>query len=101
MQIPSMNSITQINGLPPLSGSKPSAPQESGSFGSLIKDFVQQTNQDQLNSDSAVQDLLTGKTDNVQDVVLATAKAEMSFQLFMEIRNQLVSAYNDLMRMQF
>ena len=72
-----------------------------GSFGSLVKSFVEQTNADQINSDNAVKDLVTGKADNVQDVVMAVANAEMSFQLFMEIRNKLIDSYNELMRMQF
>ncbi len=70
-------------------------------FGKLVESLVQQTNQAQLGSDQAVEDLVTGKTDNVQQVVMAVANAEMSFQLFMEIRNKLIDSYNELMRMQF
>ncbi len=72
-----------------------------GSFGGLVKQFVEQTNSDQVASDLAVKDLVAGKTDNVQQVVMAVANAEMSFQLFMEIRNKLIDSYNELMRMQF
>jgi flagellar hook-basal body complex protein FliE len=70
-------------------------------FGDLVNKFVEQTNNDQLVSDAAIQDFATGKTDNVEEVVLAMANADMSFQLFMEIRNHLIDSYNDLMRMQF
>jgi flagellar hook-basal body complex protein FliE len=70
-------------------------------FGKLVEGLVQQTNQAQLSSDKAIQQLVTGKTDNVQQVVMAVANAEMSFQLFMEIRNKLIDSYNELMRMQF
>ena len=75
--------------------------QKAGGFSSLVEDFVQSTNDAQIGSDEAISDLITGKTDNVQQVVLAVANAEMSFQMFMEIRNKLVESYNDLMRMQF
>ena len=67
----------------------------------LFESFLQQTNHQQIASDQAINDLVTGKTDNVQQVVMAVAKAEMSFQLFMEIRNKLIDSYNELMRMQF
>ena len=70
-------------------------------FSNVFKGFLSQTNEDQIVSEQAVTDLVTGKSDNVQDVVLAVAKAEMSFQLFMEIRNKLIESYNELMRMQF
>ncbi|MEM9413821.1 MAG: flagellar hook-basal body complex protein FliE [Planctomycetota bacterium] len=68
---------------------------------SLFEGFLESTNLDQKNSDQAIRDLVEGKTDSVQEVVMAVAKAEMSFQLFMEIRNRLIESYNELMRMQF
>lgn len=67
----------------------------------LFEGFLESANLDQKNSDQAVRDLIEGKTDSVQEVVMAVAKAEMSFQLFMEIRNHLIDSYNELMRMQF
>ncbi len=72
-----------------------------GSFGDLVNKFIEQTNTDQQVSDTAIKDFATGKTDNVQQVVMAVANADMSFQLFMEIRNHLIDSYNELMRMQF
>jgi flagellar hook-basal body complex protein FliE len=99
----SMTSLHSIQNTPP--SSQPSAPsdgtQKAGGFSALVEDFVQSTNQSQINSDQAIDDLVKGKTDNVQQVVMAVANAEMSFQLFMEIRNKLVDSYNELMRMQF
>ena len=95
--------------LPPISGTSISAlPQqqqldsakeasvEKGSF----KDLLAQFNQDQLNADQAIQDLVTGKNDDVQQVVMQVVKSEMSFRLFMEVRNQLIESYNEIMRMQ-
>jgi len=73
----------------------------SGGFADLVSHFVEQTNTDQVTADSAIQDFATGKNDNVQQVVLAMTNADMSFQLFMEIRNHLIDSYNELMRMQF
>lgn len=72
-----------------------------GSFGDLVNNFIEQTNNAQVNSDTSIKDFAAGKTDNIQQVVLAMANADMSFQLFMEIRNKLIDSYNELMRMQF
>ena len=66
-----------------------------------LENFVSQTNESQVSSDQAINDLVQGKTDNVEQVVLAVANAELSFQMFMEIRNKLIDSYNELMRMQF
>lgn len=71
------------------------------SFGEIVSQFVGQTNQNQMAADDSVRQLVTGQTDDVQQVVLAVAQADLSFQLFMEIRNKLIDNYNELMRMQF
>jgi flagellar hook-basal body complex protein FliE len=73
----------------------------AGGFADLVSHFVEQTNSDQVSADTAIKDFATGKNDNVQDVVLAMTNADMSFQLFMEIRNHIIDSYNELMRMQF
>ena len=70
-------------------------------FADLIQNYVEQTNVAQQASDAAIEDFATGKSENVQTVVLAMANAEVSFQMFMEIRNKLIDSYNELMRMQF
>ena len=78
-----------------------SQPSSTVGFGDLVNQFIEQTNVAQTQSDTAIQDFVTGKSDNVQQVVMAMANADMSFQLFMEIRNHLIDSYNELMRMQF
>ena len=81
--------------------STPPADKASGaSFGSLVEQFVGDVNAKQLQMDQAVQDLAVGKTENVHDVVLAVAQADLSFRLILEIRNRLTDAYQEIMRMQ-
>ena len=94
--IPSLDNISSIT-----NGKGAARSNGEGGFSKLVDSFVQQTNENQVISDQAIEDLVQGKTDNVHHVVLAVANAEMSFQLFMEIRNKLIDSYNDLMRMQF
>ncbi len=82
-------------------GGNGSAANVSSGIGNSFSEFIRSTNQQQTQADQAVQGFVEGKTDNVQQVVLAMAQAEMSFQLFMEVRNKLTDTYNELMRMQF
>lgn len=77
----------------------PKAPETSAA--NPFETLLLQTNDQQIQSENAIQDLVTGKTDNVQQVVMQVVKAEMSFQMFMEVRNQLIESYNEMMRMQF
>jgi flagellar hook-basal body complex protein FliE len=73
----------------------------SDDFGDLLQNFLKSTNQDQKAADSVIEAFATGKTDNIQQVVLAMTNADLSFKFFMEIRNKVIDSYNELMRMQF
>lgn len=97
--IPSTGSLPGATGGARVGGSA-NSPGGSG-FSQLVDHLVQQTNEAQVVSDQSIDDLVKGKTNDVQQVVMAVANAEMSFQLFMEIRNKLIDSYNELMRMQF
>ncbi|MEL6107458.1 MAG: flagellar hook-basal body complex protein FliE [Planctomycetota bacterium] len=76
---------------------QPADAKAAGSFEKLLAS----ANQDQNLSDAAVRDLVAGENDDIQQVVMQVVKADMSFQLFLEVRNKVIESYNDLMRMQF
>jgi flagellar hook-basal body complex protein FliE len=71
------------------------------SFGGLIQQFLQQANGAQQAAETSITDFITGKTDNIHNIALSMANAEMSFKFFLEIRNKVVESFNDLMRMPF
>jgi flagellar hook-basal body complex protein FliE len=50
-------------------------------------------------SDASVQDLLTGKNNDITAVVSAVAKADMSFKVLVGVRNKLIEAYKQTMNM--
>lgn len=54
----------------------------------------------QTTADNAVQDFLSGNNEDVHTAIIATQKADLSFELFTQVRNKVVSAYQELMRMQ-
>lgn len=82
-----------------LAGIKSSG-QSGGPFNNLVSDFLQDVNGQQLQANSALDRLVSGDTDNVHDVVLSMAKADLTFQLVLEIRNRLIESYQEIMRMQ-
>jgi len=69
-------------------------------FADMVKGLVQQTDQQQQIAELGVKQLVTGETDSIHDVVLATSKADLAFRLMMEIRNRLIASYQEVMRMQ-
>lgn len=70
------------------------------SFGDYLKNALDSVNQLQLDSEQAGVDFAAGKTDNIHDVMIAGEKADIALQFTMQIRNKVVEAYNEIMRMQ-
>ncbi len=70
------------------------------SFVSVVERVLGDANAGQLNADQAVRDLVTGQAENLHDVMLAVAKADLAFRTVLEVRNRLTDAYQEVMRMQ-
>ncbi|OLC90779.1 MAG: flagellar hook-basal body complex protein FliE [Deltaproteobacteria bacterium] len=71
-----------------------------GSFGEVLKDSLAQVNHLQHEADGAIQQLATGGTATLHDTMLTIEKAELSFRLMMQVRNKIVEAYQEVLRMQ-
>ena len=90
------------SGVSPVSTPATSAPLQLGQgVADSFLNMLGEVNQQQVDADNALQDLVSGKTDSVQDVVLTMAKADLSFRMVLEIRNQVLDAYKEIQRMQF
>ncbi|MBW3542164.1 MAG: flagellar hook-basal body complex protein FliE [Planctomycetes bacterium] len=76
------------------------APREEPSFYEIVERFVGSVNQQQLNADTAVQQMIAGEAENIHDVMLALAKADLTFRMFLEVRNRAIDAYQEIMRLQ-
>jgi len=61
--------------------------------------YVSQVNDLQQASDASIQDLLTGKNNDITAVVSAVAKADVSFKVLVGVRNKLIEAYKQTMNM--
>lgn len=70
------------------------------SFGETLKDAIQEVNQLQKVSDQKMQDLATGKTDNIPDVMIAAEKADIALKLMVQVRSKIIDAYQEIMKMQ-
>jgi flagellar hook-basal body complex protein FliE len=60
---------------------------------------VSKVNDLQKASDASIQDLLTGKNNDITSVVSAVAKADVSFKVLVGVRNKLIEAYKQTMNM--
>jgi flagellar hook-basal body complex protein FliE len=73
---------------------------EGQSFGQIFKGMLSDTNDLQNNAASLAEKFSLGEISDVHDVMIAAEKAGVSFELVMEIRNKLIDAYQEFMRMQ-
>lgn len=71
-----------------------------GSFADTLKSAIDNVNQLQKSSDKAAQDLATGRTDNVADVMIAAEKADIALRVMVQVRNKIIDAYQEIMKMQ-
>jgi flagellar hook-basal body complex protein FliE len=76
------------------------ASDNNDSFGGFLMSAINGINQAQNDADHAIQELATGKEQDIHQTMIAIEKAEVSFQLMMQVRNKIVAAYETIMRMQ-
>lgn len=68
------------------------------SFADTLTNALNEVNDKQVNAQTASNDLVSGDA-NIADVMLQTSEAKVSLQLAVQVRNKLLSAYNELMNM--
>ncbi|QDU40254.1 flagellar hook-basal body protein FliE [Maioricimonas rarisocia] len=99
MSIPSVGHATAA-GVPAAPSIQGPPPKSDVPFSRLVSDMIQDTNSQHLQAQQSVQDLVTGKTDNIHEVALSAANADLAFRFVMEIRDRLINSYQEVMRMQ-
>jgi flagellar hook-basal body complex protein FliE len=74
--------------------------EKGAGFGDLLKEAISTVNEVQKQSDQSIQKLMTGESKDLHTTVIAMQKADLSFQMMMQVRNKIVQAYQEIMRMQ-
>jgi len=77
------------------------ADKDSGSFSDILDDAVLHVDQLQADANQKVGVMLGGNTADVHDAMISVEKADLSFQLMMQVRNKVIQAYQEVERMQF
>lgn len=73
---------------------------EKHSFRELLVEELQKVNSLQKNSEYLNSKLILGEVENIHQVMIAAEKADLALQLTLQIRNKILDAYNEIMRMQ-
>ena len=73
---------------------------KSTSFTDYLTAQVKEVNNSQKAADKAVTDLASGKSENIHETMLQIQKADLSLKTMMQVRNKILEAYKEIMRMQ-
>lgn len=85
---------------PGLPATRPDAA-KGPSFQDTLKSFTREVNMRMKEADRKAAEFAVGKNQGIHEVMIASEKAGISFKLLMEIRNKLLDAYQEIMRMSF
>ena len=91
----------KIEGMTPLIALAPT-PQKAGgeTFGSLIRSAVESLDRNQQQVEKEIASAVAGESPDLHQTVIAMQTAELSFQLALQVRNKVIGAYEEIMRMQ-
>lgn len=73
---------------------------QGGSFVDVLKESIEKVNMLQGEADAAIEGMVKGEKNNVHETMIAIEKANISFNMMIQVRNKLLSAYEEIMRTQ-
>jgi flagellar hook-basal body complex protein FliE len=99
--------MTPINSIGPVGQGEQAQParslpvngQASVSFKDTLNSFLKDVNAMQLKADESIEKMVAGEITDVHQVMSAVEEANVSFNMMMEIRNKVMDAYQEIMRM--
>jgi len=80
----------------PSSGTNGATP----TFAKIFSESVGKVNEMQVQSDTAIKELVAGRSKNIHETMLTIERADTSLKLMMQVRNKVLDAYREIMRMQ-
>lgn len=92
--------ILPISNAPLPAAVRPAGAEQGGGFEDVFASAVRQVEAFGQQAAGSVNRFLSGEGEELHTAVLATTRAELSFDLFLQTRNKVVSAYQEIMKMQ-
>src|SRR5689334_6812149 len=91
--------IAPISGISLPPGPAAAASKPGGAFQDVLSNAIKDVEAFSQNASASVERFLSGDGEELHSTILATQRAELSFDLFLQMRNKVVSAYQEIMRM--
>lgn len=95
---PSFSSISQLS----QKNSVQAGTEKTGgdSFGSLVSDTLKSFENTQKSAEQEISKAVTGESPDLHKTIIALQSSELNFQFGLQVRNKLIGAYEEIMRMQ-
>lgn len=101
MNINAVNSLPQISSLDSSNGaSNPKLENSGDGFGSIIKSAVDSLDGVQKSAEAEISRAVTGESTDLHRTIIELQSADLKFQFGLQVRNKLIGAYEEIMRMQ-
>ncbi len=76
------------------------AEKSTTSFSEVLKDSINKVSELQEEANQQTENLIKMQGQDIHNTMIAASKADLSFQLMMQIRNKIINAYEEIMKMQ-
>jgi len=99
--MPSINGINAVNPIPSIGGLEKTEGASGGKeFADMFSEAIGRVDQYRVKAEESADGFMAGGTEEIHQVILAGQRAEIAFETFLQVRNKVVQAYQEVMRMQ-
>lgn len=95
-----ISALEAVQNLLSTGSAKGTSATEGASFADFLSQAIEEANEATGNSSAYTDALLSGEVTNLHDVTIASSETTLAISLVVQIRDRLVEAYNEIMRMQ-
>jgi flagellar hook-basal body complex protein FliE len=97
MQISDISNLSRISSIPKITDVNKTS---GTNFSDILREALNKVNDLQIESQNITDSFLSGETDNIHNVMIASSKANLALQMTIQVRNKVMDAYNEIMNMQ-
>ena len=92
--------ILPISGVPMPEAVRPGGVVSTGGFQDVFASAIHSVEAAEQNASASVDRFLSGEGEELHDTIMSVNRAELSFEMFLQVRNKVVGAYQEIMKMQ-
>jgi flagellar hook-basal body complex protein FliE len=101
LKIPDSLTSSSLAAVAPLQSLGTSSTEAAGSqFKDVLGSAIEEVEGARANATESVNQFLSGQGEDLHSTILASQRADLEFQMFLQVRNKVVSAYQEIMKMQ-